>query len=347
MSVVPDRAWIRGLPKAELHVHLEGTLEPELLLVLADAHGVALPWRDAEAVRAAYAFGNLQEFLDLYYRGMSVLQAPADFERLAAQALHRAADDGVVHVEYFYDPQGHTARGLDFAEVTEALLAGLAAAGRARGVTWRLIPNVLRHLPEADALDMLAAAEPWLVSGRLHGIGLDSSERGNPPEGFARAFRWAGERGIFRTAHAGEEGPAAYVAAAVDVLGVDRIDHGNHVLDDPALVARLAARGIGFTVCPLSNLRLCGVSSMAEHPLGRMMAAGLRVTVNSDDPAYFGGYCVENLVAVTEALGLGVPELRTLAQNSVVVSQLTPAAQARHLAAIEAWCGATGTPPGP
>jgi len=248
----------------------------------------------------------------------------------------------VVHAEYFYDPQGHTSRGLRFAEVTDALLSGLASAGRERGVSWRLIPNILRHLPEADALGMLEEAEPWLTSGRLHGVGLDSSERGNPPERFTRAFAWAGERGVFRTAHAGEEGPAAYVAAAVDVLGVDRIDHGNHVLDDPALVARLAARGTGFTVCPLSNLRLCGVASLAEHPLRRMLDAGLRVTVNSDDPAYFGGYCVENHAAVAEALSLGAAELRVLAQNSIRVSQLGPGEQARHLAAIEAWCGAAG-----
>lgn len=333
----PTRAWIRGLPKAELHVHLEGTLEPELLLALGQKNGVALPWAEAAQVRAAYAFGNLQEFLDLYYRGMSVLRTGDDFAALAEAAVHHAADDGVLHAEFFYDPQGHTERGLDFTMVADGLLTGLTRAGTARGVTWRLIPNILRHLPEDDALRMLAQAEPWLADGRLHGIGLDSSERGHPPEKFARAFAWARERGIFRTAHAGEEGPWSYVETALDTLAVNRIDHGNHALDNPALVARLAREGTGLTVCPLSNLRLCGVPSMDVHPLKRMLDAGLVATVNSDDPAYFGGYCVDNYVAVTEALALGEADLRTLARNSFVISQLDDTTRARHLAAVEAY----------
>lgn len=338
----PDRNWLRGLPKAELHVHLEGTLEPEMLLAFAQRNGVALRWAEAAEVRAAYAFGDLQAFLDLYYLGMDVLRTPRDFRELAAAALDHAADDGVVHAEFFYDPQGHTARGLAFAEVTEALLAGLAEAGARRGVSWRLIPNVLRHLPEADALAMLAEAEPWLRDCRLHGIGLDSSERGHPPEDFARAYAWAAERGVFRTAHAGEEGPAAYVAAALDVLGCQRIDHGNRALEDAELVARLAREGVGLTVCPLSNLRLCGVPTLAAHPLKRMLAAGLKATVNSDDPAYFGGYCLDNFVAVTEALGLDEAELRTLARNSLEVSLLPHDERARHLAALDAWPAFTG-----
>lgn len=335
----PTRAWIRGLPKAELHVHLEGTLEPELLLHLARRNGVSLPWADTAAVRAAYAFGNLQEFLDLYYQGMGVLRSGEDFAALARAAVERAADDGVVHAEFFYDPQGHTGRGLDFVEVTEGLLRGLAEAAAARGLTWRLIPNILRHLPEEDALAMLAQAEPWLREGRLHGVGLDSSELGHPPAGFRRAFAWAGERGFFRTAHAGEEGPWEYVEAALDQLGVDRIDHGNHALDHGPLVARLVEGRVGMTVCPLSNLRLQGVASLAEHPLRRMLEAGLVVSVNSDDPAYFGGYCVDNLVAVTEALGLDEAQLRTLARNSVETSQLAPEDKARWTTTIDAYAG--------
>ncbi len=333
----PDRDWLRGLPKAELHVHLEGTLEPEMLLAFAQRNGVPLRWSTAAEVRAAYAFGNLQEFLDLYYLGMNVLRTPRDFAELAAAALDHAADDGVVHCEFFYDPQGHTERGLGFAAVTEALLEGLTEAGTRRGVTWRLIPNILRHLPEEDALRMLAEAEPWLKDGRLHGIGLDSSERGHPPEKFARAYAWARERELFRTAHAGEEGPWEYVVTALDELGCHRIDHGNHALDNPEVVARLAQAGVGLTVCPLSNLRLCGVPSLDVHPLKAMLAAGLRATVNSDDPAYFGGYCLDNYVAVTEALGLDEVELRALARNSVEVSLLSAEEKAKHLAAIEAY----------
>lgn len=337
MSARPTRDWMRGLPKAELHVHLEGTLEPEMMLALARRNGVALPWSDAAAVRAAYAFRNLQEFLDLYYQGMAVLLTHADYVDLAMAAMARAAADGVAHAEFFYDPQGHTSRGVPFDVVTGGLRAGLAEGERRSGVTWRLIPNLLRHLPESDALATLREAEPWLLDGRLHGIGLDSSERDFPPELFARAYAWAAERGLFRTAHAGEEGPAAYVATAFDVLKVHRIDHGNRALEDPALVRRLAAAGIGLTVCPLSNLRLCGVATLVEHPLRRMLDAGLKVTLNGDDPAYFGGTCLDNFVAITEALGLTTADVRTLARNSLEVSLLDPASKARHLAALAAF----------
>jgi adenosine deaminase len=333
----PDRAWLRGLPKAELHVHLEGTLEPEMMLALARRNGVALPWSDVPAIRAAYAFENLQDFLDLYYQGMGVLLRRDDYADLARAAMDQAAASGVVHAEFFYDPQGHTSRGVAFEVVTAGLIAGLEAGRAAHGITWRLIPNLLRHLSEDDALATLAEAEPWLVDGRLHGIGLDSSELGHPPEKFARAYAWAAERGLFRTAHAGEEGPPAYVAAALDVLGVDRIDHGNRALEDPALVARLVERRMGLTVCPLSNLRLCGVRRLEDHPLRRMLDAGLLATVNGDDPAYFGGNCLENFVAITNALGLSEAELRTLARNSVQVSLLDDATKARHLAAIDAY----------
>lgn len=332
---VPGRAWLRGLPKAELHVHLEGTLEPETMLTFARRNGVALRWDDVDAIRAAYAFGNLQDFLDLYYQGMGVLRTRRDYAELARLAMDRAAADGVVHAEFFYDPQGHTARGVPFDVVTDGLLEGLAAGGRAHGVTWRLILSLLRHLPEEDGLATLRTAEPWFADGRLHGLGLDSSERGNPPEKFARAYAWAADRGIFRTAHAGEEGPAAYVAGALDVLRVQRVDHGNHALEDAALVARLAAAGIGLTVCPLSNLRLRGVPSLAAHPLRDMLRAGLKASVNGDDPAYFGGGCLDNYVAIVEALRLTTAEARTLARNSLETSLLDEATRARHLAALE------------
>ena len=325
------RDWLRSLPKAELHVHLEGTLEPELLLTLAARNGVPLPWSTTAEVREAYNFADLQAFLDLYYRGMDVLRTFDDFVVLARAAIERAADDGVVHAEYFYDPQGHTSRGVPFDVVTEGLLQGLHEGGAARGVSWRLIPNILRHLPEDDALDMLATCEPLLLAGRLHGIGLDSSERGFPPENFARAYTWARERGVFRTAHAGEEGPWEYVASALDVLAVDRIDHGNHAMDNPALVERLRDLGIGLTVCPLSNLRLCGVPDLRQHPLKAMLRAGLRATVNSDDPAYFGGYCLDNYMAVIDALGLDEDDVRALVRNSLVVSQLPEGEKARWL----------------
>jgi adenosine deaminase len=328
------RDWIRSLPKAELHVHLEGTLEPEMLLELARRNGVPLPWSTTAEVRGAYAFADLQAFLDLYYRGMDVLRTHADYVALARAAIERAADDGVVHAEYFYDPQGHTSRGVPYSVVTEGLLQGLREGGAARGVTWRLIPNILRHLPEDDALAMLAECEADLVAGRLHGIGLDSSERGFPPEQFARAYAWARARGIFRTAHAGEEGPWEYVVAALDVLAVDRIDHGNHALDNPALVARLRDTGMGLTVCPLSNLRLCGVPSLDLHPLKAMLDAGLRATVNSDDPAYFGGYCLDNYMAVVDALALSREDVRTLARNSIQISLLTEGEKERWIARI-------------
>ncbi len=308
-----------------------------MMLALARRNGVTLPWPDAAAIRDAYAFEGLQDFLDLYYQGMDVLRTHADYVDLASAAMARASADGVVHAEFFYDPQGHTSRGVPFDVVTEGLRAGLAEGERRHGVTWRLIPNLLRHLPEDDALATLRIAEPWLLDGRLHGIGLDSSERDHPPEQFARAYAWAAERGLFRTAHAGEEGPAAYVATALDVLGVQRIDHGNRALEDPALVRRLVALGIGLTVCPLSNLRLRGVARLADHPLRRMLDAGLKVTLNGDDPAYFGGTCLDNFVAITEALDLTTAELRTLARNSLEVSLLAPEDKARHLAALAAY----------
>jgi adenosine deaminase len=329
--------FIQGLPKAELHLHIEGSLEPEQMFEFARRNGVALPFRTVEEVRAAYAFANLQDFLDIYYQGAAVLRTEADFRDLALAYFRRAAADGCRHVELFFDPQTHTDRGLPFAVAAEGLLAGMAEAERTLGVTSGLILCFLRHLDEDAAFATLKAAEPWL--DRLLGVGLDSSEVGHPPSKFARVFAAARERGLKLVAHAGEEGPPQYVWEALDVLHVDRIDHGNRALEDPALVRRLAEAGMTLTVCPLSNLKLCVVDDLKAHPLRRMLELGLKATVNSDDPAYFGGYLGANWTRTAEALDLGREELVTLARNSFTGSFLAPDAVARRLAEIEAYVG--------
>ena len=330
-------AFIAGLPKAELHLHIEGSLEPEMMFALARRNRVKLAFDSIEAIRAAYAFSNLQDFLDIYYRGMAVLLTPQDFFDLTTAYLDRAAADGVRHVEIFFDPQGHTARGVPFAHVVSGIARALAA-GEARVITSRLIMCFLRHLSEADAQATLDEARPWLQL--IHGVGLDSSEVGHPPEKFARVFARARDLGLKIVAHAGEEGPPAYVWQVLDVLGVDRIDHGNRALEDAALVERIVADELTLTVCPLSNLKLCVVDDLARHPLRRMLQAGLKATVNSDDPAYFGGYVNANFIAVANALDLTRDEIITLARNSFTGSFLSPAAQAPHLAAIDAWAAA-------
>ena len=325
-------AFIAGLPKAELHLHIEGSLEPEMMFALAQRNGVTLAFGSVEAIGAAYDFSNLQDFLDIYYQGMAVLLTEQDFFDLTTAYLARAAADGVRHVEIFFDPQGHTARGVAFATVVGGIARALAAAP---GITSRLIMCFLRHLPEAEAEATLDAALPHLA--QIHGVGLDSSEQGHPPEKFARVFARARALGLKIVAHAGEEGPPDYVWQALDVLGVDRIDHGNRALEDAALVERIVADGLTLTVCPLSNLKLCVVDDLAHHPLRRMLAAGLRATVNSDDPAYFGGYVNANFIAVAEALDLTRAEIINLARNSFTGSFLPVAEQAVHLAAIDAW----------
>ncbi|MDB5482344.1 MAG: adenosine deaminase [Caulobacteraceae bacterium] len=326
-------AFIVGLPKAELHIHIEGSLEPEMMFALARRNGVALPFASVEALRAAYSFTRLQDFLDLYYQGAEVLRTDEDFRDLALAYAARAAADGVVHAEVFFDPQTHTARGIPFSVVAEGLLAGLAAARERHGLTARLILCFLRHLSEEDAFAALRAAEPWL--DRIAGVGLDSSEVGHPPEKFVRVFAAAGERGLRRVAHAGEEGPPDYVRQALDLLHIDRVDHGNRALEDPALVDRLAREAMTLTVCPLSNLRLCVVDAIADHPIGRMLKLGLRATVNSDDPAYFGGYVADNYRAVAPLLSR--EDLVTLARNSFLGSFLPAAEITRHVAAVEAF----------
>src|SRR3954451_17043903 len=322
--------FIAGLPKAELHIHIEGSLEPELMFELARRNRVEIPFKSVEEVRAAYEFSNLQDFLDIYYRGADVLRTEADFRDLAAAYFDRAAADSVSHAEIFFDPQAHTDRGIEFGVVMRGLTAGMAEAREKHGITSKLILCFLRHLDEAAAVETLRQAEPWLE--QIEAVGLDSSEVGHPPEKFARVFAAAAERGLKRVAHAGEEGPPEYVWEALDVLHIDRLHHGNRSMDDPALVERLAREGMVLTVCPLSNLKLCVVEAMAEHPVDRMLAAGLKVTLNSDDPAYFGGYINANYRAAAEGRGLSRGQLATLARNSFEGSFLSEPEKAAQLA---------------
>ncbi|MET0248085.1 MAG: adenosine deaminase [Sphingomonas sp.] len=328
-------AFITGLPKAELHLHIEGSLEPEQMFEFAQRNGVAIPFASVEDVRAAYEFSNLQDFLDIYYAGADVLRTEADFRDLALAYFDRAAADGVVHAEIFFDPQTHTHRGVPFGVVANGLLAGMDEAQRKHGLTSKLILCFLRHLDEADAFRTLEQAQPWL--DRIDGVGLDSSEMGHPPAKFERVFAAAGAMGLKRVAHAGEEGPPAYIHEALDLLQVDRLDHGNRALEDPALVARLARRGMTLTVCPLSNVKLCNVASVDVHPIDRMLKLGLRATVNSDDPAYFGGYIGENFRAIAQGRGLDRDQLATLARNSFLGSFLDDDAVAAHLARLDAY----------
>jgi adenosine deaminase len=306
---------IRRLPKAELHLHLEGTLEPELMFEMAARNGVAVPYSSAEEVRAAYEFTDLQSFLDIYYAACAVLRTERDFHDLTAAYLRRAAADGVRHVEPFFDPQSHTARGVPFSTVVRGIVAALREGERDLGITWRLIMCFLRDLPAESAAATLAEAIPFREI--IAGVGLDSGEVGNPPEKFASVFRDAREAGFLAVAHAGEEGPPAYIRDSIEFLGARRIDHGVRCLEDPELVSLLVQERVPLTVCPLSNVRLRVVDTMSDHPLLRMLEAGLAVTVNSDDPAYFGGYIGENYREVTEALGLTRGDLYRLAANAI------------------------------
>ncbi len=319
-------AFVAALPKAELHLHIEGTLEPELMFALAERNGVRLPHASVAELRDAYQFSELQDFLDIYYAGAAVLLTEQDFYDLTWAYLQQAFAQNVRHVEIFFDPQTHTERGVPFAVVIDGVSRALADAEARLGIGSRLIMCFLRHLDEAAALETLEAAMPH--RDRIAGVGLDSSERGNPPGRFQEAFRRARAVGFTPVAHAGEEGPAAYVREALEVLKVERIDHGNNALDDPELVAELVRRQVPLTVCPLSNVKLRVVENMASHPLKRMLELGLFVTVNSDDPAYFGGYVNENYQAAAAALRLGRKELTQLARNSFAASWLDADAKA-------------------
>ena len=331
-------AFIAGLPKAELHMHIEGSLEPELMFELARRNGVDIPFKSVEEVRAAYSFSNLQDFLDIYYQGANVLQTEEDFRDLAAAYFDRAAADSVVHAEIFFDPQTHTERGIPFDTAIGGLLRGMDEARERHGITSKLILCFLRHLDEESAFATLRQAEPWL--DRIEAVGLDSSELGHPPSKFQRVFDAAAACGLKRVAHAGEEGPADYVWEALDLLHVDRLDHGNRSLDDPRLVRRLASEQMTLTVCPLSNLKLCVVPSMDQHPIDRMLGEGLRVTLNSDDPAYFGGYVNANYLAAAEGRRLSREQIVALARNSFLGSFLPQQEVTRHLERIDAYAQA-------
>jgi adenosine deaminase len=321
---------IKRLPKCELHIHIEGSLEPELMFALARRNGIRLPYPSVEALRQAYQFRNLQDFLDIYYQGMSVLITEQDFYDLAFAYLERARADNVRHVEMFFDPQGHTSRGIAFATVVGGLHRAIIDAGRELGVRASLIMCFLRHLDEADAERTLDSALAF--KDRIVGVGLDSSEAGNPPSKFKHVFGRAREAGFFLSAHAGEEGPPSYVWEALDVLGVARIDHGIRSMEDQALVGRLAREGVPLTVCPLSNLRLRVVDDLAHHPLRRMLDKGLVATVNSDDPAYFGGYVNQNYHAVSDALRLGRDEIAAIVRNGIRASLMTLSEKDKALA---------------
>ncbi|MFJ3220063.1 adenosine deaminase [Kitasatospora sp. NPDC086801] len=321
------------LPKAELHLHIEGTLEPELAFALAARNAVALPYADTEALRKAYSFSDLQSFLDLYYALMAVLRTEEDFADLADAYLARAAEAGVRHAEIFFDPQAHTARGVPLGVVVDGLTRALARSEERHGISTRLIMCFLRDESAESALETFEAARPYF--DRIAGIGLDSAEVGHPPAKFREVYRRAAEAGLHRVAHAGEEGPASYITEALDVLGVERIDHGLRCLEDGELVARLVREQVPLTLCPLSNVRLRCIDTLTDHPLREMLEAGLLVTVNSDDPAYFGGYVDDNFRAVQQALALDEETLRRLAANSFRASFIDDERRAELLAEVE------------
>jgi len=336
MTIAPHRLpeLLQAMPKAELHIHIEGSLEPELIFALAQRNGVALSYPSVEALRAAYAFTDLQTFLDIYYAGASVLLKEEDFHDMAWAYLLKAQAENVLHTELFFDPQTHTARGVPFEVVIKGLRRACVRAQAELGVSATLIMCFLRHLPEEDAIKTLDEALPWL--DQIVGVGLDSSERGHPPEKFARVFARCRELGLHIVAHAGEEGPPEYIVNALDVLKVERIDHGVRCVEDPALVQRLVREGMPLTVCPLSNVKLCVFDSLDKHNLKSMLELGLKVTINSDDPAYFGGYLNQNFTETFAALGLDSAAAYTLARNSFEASFASDDAKAGWIARLDA-----------
>ncbi len=331
-----DAAFIRSLPKAELHMHIEGSLEPELLFALAERNGIALPYDDVEALRSAYEFADLQSFLDLYYQGADVLRTEADFADLMTAYLDRAHADGVRRVEMFFDPQTHTDRGIGFDVFMPGFLQAMDDATERTGISAGLILCFLRHLSPEAAMATFDEAEAGGYLERIIGVGLDSAEVGNPPEPFAEVFDRAAEAGLYRVAHAGEEGPPEYIWGALDVLDVQRIDHGVRAEEDPELVARLVVDKVPLTMCPLSNLELCVVDDLADHNIGRLLDLGLTVTINSDDPAYFGGYVGENYERTADALDLSRDDLVQLARNSLEASFASDDEKATWLAELDA-----------
>jgi adenine deaminase len=327
-------ALLKAMPKAELHMHIEGSLEPELIFALAQRNGVSLVYPNVEALRAAYAFTDLQSFLDIYYAGASVLLKEADFHDMAWAYLLRCKEENILRTEMFFDPQTHTDRGVPFEVVIKGLHSACERAQVELGVSAALIMCFLRHLPESSALQTLEQALPW--RNLFVGVGLDSSERGHPPEKFANVFARCRALGLHLVAHAGEEGPPEYIINALDVLNVERIDHGVRCLEDPALVQRLAHQGTPLTVCPLSNVKLCVFNTMADHNLPTLLSAGLKVTINSDDPAYFGGYLNQNYLATFSELGLGSDAAYQLALNSFQASFASLEDKASWIAQLDA-----------
>lgn len=340
-EMIPGQ-FIAGLPKAELHMHIEGSIEPDLFLRLARRNGVAMRWQTEEELRAAYRFTDLQDFLDLYYDGCRVLLAAQDYHDVTRDYLRRAHADGVLHAEMFLGPQGHTARGVPLATVMEGVLTAMDTAQAEDDITSGLIAVAQRHRSEAEALAMLDELEPWF--DRLLGFGLGGVEVGNPPGKFAEFFRRCRALGFKVVAHAGEEGPAAYVRESLDLLQVDRIDHGNACIDDATLVELLAQRRTPLTMCPLSNLKLQVIDSVAMHPLKRLLDAGVCVTINSDDPSYFGGYINDNFRSCEQALGLNRDDLVQLARNSFEAAFISDAQRKDALARIDDWVARSALP---
>lgn len=313
-------SFINGLPKVELHLHIEGTLEPEMLFDLAKKNNLDLPYKSVEEVRQAYNFTKLQDFLDIYYKGMSVLQTEQDFYELTYAYLKKAASDNILHTEIFFDPQGHTERGVEFEVVLNGITHAQDDGYDNLGISSKLIMCFLRHLSEEDASKTLEMSLPH--KDKIIGVGLDSSEIGHPPSKFERVFSRAREEGFLILAHAGEEGPPEYVWEALNLLKIDRLDHGNRVLEDEALTQKLIETKMALTICPLSNLKLCVVNDLREHPLKIMLNKGLKATINSDDPSYFGGYMNDNFISITKALNLEKTDLVTLVRNSIDASFL-------------------------
>lgn len=325
-------AWLEKLPKVELHLHLEGSLEPELMFQLARRNAISLPFADIEQVKQAYQFSQLQDFLDIYYQGAEVLVTEQDFFDLTWAYLQKCKAQNVRHVEPFFDPQTHLARGIDFATIINGITAALQQGQQQLGISSELIMCFLRHLSEQDAFDTLAQAQPFL--DKIKGVGLDSSEIGHPPEKFSRVFAKARELELLTVAHAGEEGPASYIVTAMDELQVSRIDHGVKAVDDPALMQRLIDTRMPLTVCPLSNTKLQVFSDMSQHNILTMLEQGVCVTVNSDDPAYFGGYMNENFIALKQGLGMTSDHAMMLAANAIEASFANPKRKSQLLLAL-------------
>ncbi len=324
---------IRRIPKAELHLHIEGTLEPELMMALAERNGIELPYSNVEEIRKAYEFSDLQSFLDIYYEGAQVLVEQEDFYDLTWAYLERAQEDNVRHVEIFFDPQTHTERGIEFRTVLDGIHSALVAGEAELGITFRLIMCFLRHLSADEAMSTLDAALPF--KDKIDAVGLDSSEVDHPPSKFKDVFDRARKEGFLTVAHAGEEGPPEYIWEALDLLKVERIDHGVRCLEDPALVERLAREEIPLTVCPLSNVKLRVFETLQQHTLKQLLEGGLHVTINSDDPAYFGGYVGQNYLVTQQALDLDAGDIERLAKNAITASFLGNAEKEGHLAAID------------